>query len=181
MLTHVVGERVYDFSHVVGERDLGLVVGVAIGSMDTVYVLGRPKEVIEGVPKVSRLTIGMTPGDEELVARFGQYGDGDGQYIWLVGIALGSEENVYVTDEWLHRVVVLDGTGEYPGFLGRRGRGRRRVQSACWHRCGRRRQLGCSGQPQPPRPKADQGRGGGSSPTGAATAMVTASSTHRGA
>ena len=123
MLTHVVGERVYDFSHVVGERDLGLVVGVAIGSMDTVYVLGRPKEVIEGVPKVSRLTIGMTPGDEELVARFGQYGDGDGQYIWLVGIALGSEENVYVTDEWLHRVVVFDGTGEYLASWGAAGEG----------------------------------------------------------
>jgi DNA-binding beta-propeller fold protein YncE len=124
MQTQVVGERVYDWSHAVGRRDLGLVVGVAVSLVDTVYVVGRPKEVFpEGVPEVNRLTIGTTPGDEEFVARFGKYGDGDGQYIWPAGIALDSRENVYITDEWLHRVVVFDGYGEYLRSWGAAGVG----------------------------------------------------------
>ena len=53
--------------------------------------------------RVGKLTIGPEPGDEEIVARILQPGDGPGELMWPAGIALDSQENVYVTDEWLNR------------------------------------------------------------------------------
>ena len=114
-------------------------------------------------------------------ARFGQYGDGDGQYIWLVGIALGSEENVYVTDEWLHRVVVLDGTGEYLASWGAAGEGDAEFNRPAGIAVDADDNLVVVDSLNHRVQKLTRDGGGGSSPTGAATAMVTASSTHRGA
>ena len=34
---------------------------------------------------VLRLTIGGTPGDEEIVGMFGKKGDGDGGFVWPAG------------------------------------------------------------------------------------------------
>ena len=50
--------------------------------------------------EIVRLTIGTTPGDEELITRFGERGDGGGQFMWPAGVAVDSDENVYVADEW---------------------------------------------------------------------------------
>ena len=36
-----------------------------------------------------------------------------GEMIWPAGIALDSQENVYVTDEWLNRVSVFDKDGNF--------------------------------------------------------------------
>ncbi len=60
---------------------------------------------------MGKLTIGTEPGDEEVVCDCSGPGDAPGKLIWPAGIALDSQENVYVTDEWLHRVSIFDKDG----------------------------------------------------------------------
>ena len=92
------------------------------------YVLNRGYQIIPNVPwnragegaRVSKITIGTVPGDEEFlgesdvggtaVSEYGGtgYGDREGQFIWPVGMALDGQENIYVTDEWLNRVPIFD-------------------------------------------------------------------------
>ena len=131
MLTQVVAGRVYDYSHVVGRRDMGNPVGVATGEGDVVYVLSRQQEQIADLPwnqtaihaKVGIYTIGTVPGDEELVGEFAGYGDDDGQLIWPAGISVDIDHNVYVTDEWLNRVSVFDKDGNFLTLWGSPGEG----------------------------------------------------------
>ncbi len=131
MLTVTVSGRTYDFSHNVGGRYMQEPVSIGIGSGDTVYALSRGLEQIPNVPwnrsgsgsKVGKFTIGNVPRDEEFVADFGRYGDGEGQFIWPTGLALDSQENVYVTDEWMNRISVFDKEGTFLNSWGSAGSG----------------------------------------------------------
>ena len=84
-------------------------------------MVNRGIEVLSS-SRVSRLTSGA-PGDEELLCEFSQHGDGDGQAIWPSSVALDSEENTYVADEWLHRVSVFDKDGTFLNKWGTQGTG----------------------------------------------------------
>ena len=117
MLTQMVGGRVFDYSHQVGGREMLGDVALALGEGDDVYTLVRQAYLIG----VLRLTIGSTPGDEEIVGMFGKRGDGDGAFVWPTGIAVDSDYNVYVTDEWLNRVTVFSRDGAYLGHWGEAG------------------------------------------------------------
>ena len=117
MLTQMVGGRVFDYSHQVGGREMLGDVALALGEGDDVYTLVRQAYLIG----VLRLTIGSTPGDEEIVGMFGKRGDGDGGFVWPTGIAVDSDYNVYVTDEWLNRVTVFSRDGAYLGHWGETG------------------------------------------------------------
>ena len=117
MLTQMVGGRVFDYSHQVGGREMLGDVALALGEGDDVYTLVRQAYLIG----VLRLTIGSTPGDEEIVGMFGKRGDGDGGFVWPTGIAVDSDYNVYVTDEWLNRVTVFSQDGAYLGHWGETG------------------------------------------------------------
>ncbi len=136
MLTQIVAGRVYDFSHAVGRSavsGMGFThpVALAVGKDDTVYVVNRGWEQIGAVPwnrtyrgtRISVLSIGAGPGDEEYLFEFGEAGDGPGQLIWPAGLALDSDENVYVTDEWLDRVSVFDKQGDFQRLWGSPGQG----------------------------------------------------------
>jgi DNA-binding beta-propeller fold protein YncE len=134
MLTTIAAGRVFDFSHVVGRgggsgMGFSRAVALALGEGDTVYVLNRGAEQIKDMPwnraqvgtRVGKFTIGPVPGDEEFVADISRPGDGPGQLIWPAGIALDSQENVYVTDEWLNRVSIFDKDGNFLRDWGRAG------------------------------------------------------------
>ena len=126
MLTTLASGRVFDFSHAVGRgggtgMGFNRPVALAVGTGDTIYVLNRGSEQIKDVAwnrtqvgaRVGKFTIGPVPGDEEFVADISHPGDGPGQLIWPAGMALDSQENVYVTDEWLNRVSIFDTDGNF--------------------------------------------------------------------
>ena len=74
MLTRIVADRVYDYSHVVGGRQITGLLTLTVGQDDNVFTVVRRQNGGE----IVRLTIGSTPGDEELITRFGERGDGSG-------------------------------------------------------------------------------------------------------
>ena len=76
-----------------------------------VYTTNRSHENNFGT-RVSKVAIGP-PGGEELLGEFAHWGEGNGQTIWPTSIALDTEGNVYVSDEWLNRVSVFDKEGNF--------------------------------------------------------------------
>ena len=136
MVTQIVAGRVYDYSHSVGRgaasgMGFNLAIDLALGQGDTVYVLSRGAEFVTSVPwdrtargsRVSTITMGAVPEDEEFISEFGKYGAEEGQLIWPAGLALDSRENIYVTDEWLNQVLAFDGEGNLLARWGSSGQG----------------------------------------------------------
>ncbi|MBM3225096.1 MAG: 6-bladed beta-propeller [Candidatus Tectomicrobia bacterium] len=136
MLTQMAAGRVFDFSHAVGRGALSgmgfrLAVALAVGNGDTIYAANRGWEQVTNVPwnktqlgtRIGKLTVGPVPGDEEVVGDFSKPGDAPGELIWPAGLALDSQENVYVTDEWLNRVSVFDKDGTFLRHWGKAGSG----------------------------------------------------------
>ena len=136
MVTQVVAGRVFDFNRVIGRTaasGMGFTrpVAVGIGDGDLVYVLNRGWEEISDVPwnrthngiRVGMVTIGNEAGDEEFVGDFSKDGDGPGELIWPTGMALDSQDNVYITDEWLNRVSIFDSQGNFKSMWGSAGTG----------------------------------------------------------
>ena len=121
MLTQVAAGRTYDYSHSVGrgaQSGMGFnqPVSVALGKDDRMYVVNRGSESTSNVAwnrtgigaRVSRITVGPTPGDEDFLGEFSKYGSNDGEFIWGSGVAVDSQENVYISDEWLNQISVFD-------------------------------------------------------------------------
>ncbi|MEE3014639.1 MAG: NHL repeat-containing protein [Chloroflexota bacterium] len=93
----------------------------ALTADDIAYIINRGRE---DRPDGTRLTVMKLGADgEEYISTFGSYGEEAGQFIWPVGIALDKDTNVYVTDEWLHRVTKYDKDGEYLTHWGIQGSG----------------------------------------------------------
>ncbi len=122
MQTVMVRGRVYNYSHTIGRNATGgpgfrHPVDLALGRDGTVYVVNRGDE-FQPCQRVSVITI-----DEEFVRDFGGSGTGDGEFVWPTAIALDSDENVYVADEWLNRISIFDKDGNYLGKWGIAGNG----------------------------------------------------------
>ena len=60
---------------------------------------------------------------EEYIGTFSKYGDGDGELIWPVGIAIDSDENIYIADEWMNRISIFTNSGEFMRCTGIRAAG----------------------------------------------------------
>ena len=136
MVTQIVLGRVYDFSRVLGRSGVTgegfyLPIKAAIGEGDVVYVLNRGFELVPNVPwnrtgsatRVTKITLGTVPGDEEFIDEFLEYGDADGELIWPAGMALDSQDNIYITDEWMNRVSICDKDGNFVKTWGTAGIG----------------------------------------------------------
>ena len=130
MVTQIIANRVYDYSHAIGGRDMMKPYSLAIASGNVLYLVNRlisglaQTRAGAGIPThIRKIDIGNSPGEEELLASFGVMGEGDDQVYWPSGIACDSVGNVYVADEWLNRVAVFDGDGNFLRTWGVQGSG----------------------------------------------------------
>ena len=123
MVTRLVAGRTYDFSHAMGRGGVGAGFNsgnaMAFSSDNLVYVLSRGGEFTTAVPwnrtargsRVTKFDVGLQAGDEEFIYEFGSNGDGPGQFIWPAGLALDSQDTIFVSDEWMNRISVFDTQG----------------------------------------------------------------------
>ena len=105
-LDTVAAGRAWMYSHHVGRRaaaGMGFSgpVSVAPGRDGVLFVANRFQN-----PRVSKVTV-----DQEFISEFGRQGEAEGEFIYLTAVALDQEENVYTSDEWLHRITVFDSDG----------------------------------------------------------------------
>ena len=126
MLTQVVAGRVFDFSHAVGRgavTGMGFTTPVKVLTTkdDTIYVVNRGWEqgtnttwdkTLRAV-RITVMTMGTEPGDEELVGEFSRPGTEAGDLIWPAGIAMDNQDRIFVSDEWLNRVSIFDRDGNF--------------------------------------------------------------------
>ena len=125
----------FQYSHTIGRQESrggdGFFnpVAIARGEGDLLYVLSRGTETPAFTPckRVTVFTI-----DEELVGQFGQKvgpedatreATPDGSFMWPTSVALDSESNAYVADEWLNRISVFSKDGNWIGKWGTPGDG----------------------------------------------------------
>ncbi len=118
-LTTSAAGRVYDFSHVVGGRQITGVVNMAIGQDDDVYITRKALAFFD----VTRLKIGPEPGDEEVVTSFQEVNPGFFDRAWPACVAIGPDLDVYVTDELRHFISVFDRDGKFIRNIGEPGTG----------------------------------------------------------
>ncbi len=130
MVTQIIANRVYDYSHAIGGRDMMKPYSLGMGPGNVVYLVNRlisgmaQVRAGAGIPtQIKKIDAGNAPGDEELLAEFGVMGEGDDQIYWPAGIACDSAGNVYVADEWLNRIAVFDGDGRFRRTWGEQGSG----------------------------------------------------------
>lgn len=136
MVTQIIAGRVFDYSHCVGRgavsgMGFNSIIDLATSSDGKTYVVNRGQEAISGVPwsktargaRIGVYRIGTTSGDEEWLSEFSRNGDEPGQVIWPSCIALDSQDNVYVTDEWMNRISVWDSEGNFLKTWGSSGTG----------------------------------------------------------
>jgi len=117
------------YSHTIGRAEFSgpgfrVPVGVARGAGDRLYVLSRS---YEGRPDGKRVTICTV--DEEYISEFGrgvrpeeaETDAPDGRFMWPTSIALDQAGNVYVADEWYHRISIFTEEGDWIGKWGTPG------------------------------------------------------------
>ena len=114
--------RTFDYYKTVGKGSPGgpgfrYPVDLAFGSNGLVYVINRGSE---GEPS-GRAS--MFTEDEVFIKDFGRQGDGEGEFVWASSVAVDKDGTVYVSDEWLNRILIFDKDGTYEGTWGEYGCG----------------------------------------------------------
>ena len=94
-------------------------VDVALGPDGLLYVLSHAAENTPGSKRVAKCTI----DEEHFLSEFGTFGSEDGQFTWPNSLEVDRDGNVYVTDEWLHRISVFDADGNFQYRWGAEGSG----------------------------------------------------------
>ena len=125
-LTTVAEGRVFDWSHAVGRgaaRGTGFnyIQTMCLGKDGVVYTTNRGSENNFGM-HVNKVQLGG-PGEEELLADFFEYGEGEGNSTWPMGVAVDNHDHVYVSDEWTNSISVFDSSGKFIRKFGATGSG----------------------------------------------------------
>ena len=125
-------------------------IDVALGGEDRLYVLCRADN--------AALVRKYNYADEDL-GQFGSVGKDDGQMMWPVSIITDSDENIYISDEYLNRISVFDREGDFKGSWGETGSEPGQLDHASgFHRVRCRRECVCLRYNEPPRPEVHEGR-----------------------
>jgi DNA-binding beta-propeller fold protein YncE len=125
-LTTVAEGRVFDWSHAVGRgaaRGTGFnyIQTMCLGKGGVIYTTNRGNENNFGM-HVNKVQLGG-PGEEELLADFFEYGEGEGNSTWPMGVAVDTQDHVYVSDEWTNTISVFDSSGKFLRKWGTTGSG----------------------------------------------------------
>ena len=91
----------------------------AMNSGGRIYTVSRSAEKTTG----DTIRVTMLNEEGEYFGIFGTKGEEDGQFMWPCGIAVDSKNQVYVTDEYLHRVSIFNESGEFLNKWGSHGTG----------------------------------------------------------
>ena len=118
-----VTTRSYSYDRTVGRSEFSgsgfrQPMDIALGSDGTIYVVNRAWEYRPDGVRVTMLNL-----NEDYIGEFGRFGEGDGELVWPTSIATDSNQNVYVADDWLHRISVFDKDGVFQSNWGAAGSG----------------------------------------------------------
>lgn len=121
-----VTDRFFSYSFTVGgpARVFRQTMDIALAPEGVIYAVNRGYEHPVGIntnTKVSVIRVG-DDGEEEITA-FGSYGTDPGEFLWPTSIALDKDINVYVCDEFLHRITIWNKDGVYISHWGTYGSG----------------------------------------------------------
>ena len=121
-----INDRTFTYSSVAGRPELQgtgfrYPMDFALAPDDIIYVVNRSYELR---PNGTRINVFRLSDDgEEYITEFGFRGEEPGQFQWPISIALDKDINVYVADEYLHRITIFNKDGEYLSHWGTHGSG----------------------------------------------------------
>ena len=105
----------FPFYQTLGMRRLtNFPIDLAFGKEDRLYILCRS----EGTALIRKYST-----EDRDLGDFGSYGSEPGQMTWPVTILADDEENLYLSDEALHRITIIDSEGELVDSWGEEGAG----------------------------------------------------------
>ena len=89
----------------------------AMNNNGRIYTVSRSAEKTTG----DTIRVTMLNEEGEYFGIFGSKGNENGQFMWPCGIAVDSNDRVYVTDEYLHQISIFNESGEFLNKWGSRG------------------------------------------------------------
>ena len=119
-----INDRTFTYSFVVGRSEFQGTgfrnpMDIALAPDDVVYVVNRSFERRSDGVRINVIRLGDT--GEEYITEFGSYGERPGQFLWPISITLDKDINVYVADEYLHRITIYNKDGDYLSHWGTHG------------------------------------------------------------
>ena len=110
------------YSHTVGlcvmvGRGFSYPVDTAIAKDGRLYVVNRGLDADE----LRQIRGTICSLDSEYFTDFGSFGEGDGQFVSPTAVALDSRGQVYVSDEYTHRISIYDSSGAFLSNWGKPG------------------------------------------------------------
>lgn len=101
-----------------GGRGFHLPMGIAIKNDGRIYVASRSTTQALNIVGIQIVNL-----KHEFFGQINSYGKGDGQMIWPTALALDSQENLYLSDDFLQRITIFDGEGNFKTRWGAKGNG----------------------------------------------------------
>ncbi|MEE2885488.1 MAG: NHL repeat-containing protein [Chloroflexota bacterium] len=93
-------------------------VDLAISSESQIYVVSRTNTL-----QTFGIRIGICTIDGKYFGDFGEFGDGDGAFVWPTALAFDQNDRLYLTDEYNHRVTMFNTNGSFISKWGTYGTG----------------------------------------------------------
>jgi len=121
-----INDRTFTYSFVAGRSEFQgtgfrVPMDIALAPDDIIYVVNRCFERRADGVRINVIRLG--DDGEEYITEFGSYGERPGQFVWPISIALDKDVNVYVADEYLHRITIYSKNGDYLNHWGSHGSG----------------------------------------------------------
>ena len=107
---------------------------------------------------MARKSVTVCSVEEDYIGTFGIGGSDDGQLMWPVSIATDRDDNVYISDEALHRISIFDRDGHFVTKWGVQGSGNGQFDRPAGIAFDSNDNLLVRRRPQPPGSEVHQGR-----------------------